>query len=89
MGLGRLVRKFERRRSRTAHAIKVSIGGNHSVLLGRAGIARGSAGFLVLSLAALPFDSPALIVDVCTSVAMFVLSLPRHRRDLSIRGPSV
>jgi|SRR4051812_25371938 hypothetical protein len=48
-----------------------------------------SAGFLVLSLAALPFGSPALIVDVCTSVAMFVLSLPRHRRDLPVRRPSV
>ena len=33
--------------------------------------------FLVLTLAALPFNSTALIVDVWTSAAMFVLSLPR------------
>jgi hypothetical protein len=36
-----------------------------------------AAAFLVLTLAALPFNSTALIVDVWTSAAMFVLSLPR------------
>lgn len=36
-----------------------------------------AAAFLVVTLAALPFNSTALIVDVWTSAAMFVLSLPR------------
>jgi len=36
-----------------------------------------AAAFLVLTLFALPFNSTALIVDVWTSAAMFVLSLPR------------
>jgi hypothetical protein len=38
-----------------------------------------AAAFLVASLAALPFGSAALTVDVWTSAAMFVLSLPRSR----------
>jgi hypothetical protein len=36
-----------------------------------------AAAFMVLTLVALPFNSTALIVDVWTSAAMFVLSLPR------------
>ena len=36
-----------------------------------------AAAFLVLTLVALPFNSTALIVDVWTAAAMFVLSLPR------------
>ena len=47
-----------------------------------------AAAFLVLTLVALPFNSTALIVDVWTSAAMFVLSLPRsgiaHARPPSI-----
>lgn len=43
--------------------------------------------FLVLTLAALPFNSMALIVDVWTSAAMFILSLPRHGHGLAARRP--
>ena len=46
-----------------------------------------AGGFLVLTLAALPFNSAALIVDVWTSAAMFILSLPRHGHGLASRRP--
>ena len=46
-----------------------------------------AAAFLVLTLVALPFNSTALIVDVWTSAAMFVLSLPRS--GLAARPPSM
>jgi hypothetical protein len=36
-----------------------------------------AAGFLVLTLIALPFNSAAFVVDIWTSAAMFVLALPR------------
>ena len=40
-----------------------------------------AAAFLVAALAALPFGTTALTVDVWTSAAMLVLSLPRSRRS--------
>jgi hypothetical protein len=42
-----------------------------------------AAAFLVLTIAVLPFNSAAFVVDVWTTAAMFVLALPRlhPRRD--------
>jgi hypothetical protein len=47
-----------------------------------------AAGFLILTLFALPFNSAAFVVDVWTAAAMFVLSLPRTPTPTSVRVPS-
>jgi hypothetical protein len=37
-----------------------------------------AAGFMILTLVTLPFNSAAFVVDIWTSAAMFFLSLPRR-----------